>query len=153
MNAGQAHAEVNAHKQVKRRARAYYTLELLPSGQDAPCTDAILGRASRVIAAMLDPFPKVAGQGLARLRAAGLEVESGLCEAEAQLLNAPYLKLLATGQPYVHAKWAMTLDGKIATARHDSKWISNETSRVIHDPADACRILVGANSGGRMTCC
>ena len=63
-----------------------------------------------------------------------MEVETDLCEAEARLLNAPYLKLLSTGQPYVHAKWAMTLDGKIATARRDSKWISNETSRRwVHD--------------------
>ncbi len=58
-----------------------------------------------------------------------MEVETGLCEAEARLLNAPYLKLLSTGRPYVHAKWAMTLDGKIATAQGDSKWISNEASR------------------------
>src|SRR6202042_1213825 len=104
-------------------------------GKTPPCTDAIVrAGVSRVVAAMLDPFPQVAGQGVARLHAAGVEVETGLCEAEARLLNAPYLKLLSTGQPYVHAKWAMTLDGKIATARGDSKWISNETSRRwVHD--------------------
>jgi diaminohydroxyphosphoribosylaminopyrimidine deaminase/5-amino-6-(5-phosphoribosylamino)uracil reductase len=136
---GQAHAEVNAlHSaaEASRGAALYCTLEpCCHQGKTPPCTDAILRAGiARVIAAMLDPFPQVAGQGLAQLRAAGLEVESGMGEAEARLLNAPYLKLLATGQPYVHAKWAMTLDGKIATACHDSKWISNESSRRwVHD--------------------
>jgi diaminohydroxyphosphoribosylaminopyrimidine deaminase/5-amino-6-(5-phosphoribosylamino)uracil reductase len=78
---------------------------------------------------MTDPFPQVAGWGAAQLRAAGVDVEIGTCEAEARRLNAPYLKLLATGRPQVHAKWAMTLDGKIATRTGDSKWISNEASR------------------------
>jgi diaminohydroxyphosphoribosylaminopyrimidine deaminase/5-amino-6-(5-phosphoribosylamino)uracil reductase len=78
---------------------------------------------------MSDPFPQVAGKGAEILRAAGVAVEVGLCEAEARRLNAPYLKLLATGTPYVHAKWAMTLDGKIATRSGDSKWISGEASR------------------------
>jgi diaminohydroxyphosphoribosylaminopyrimidine deaminase/5-amino-6-(5-phosphoribosylamino)uracil reductase len=136
---GQAHAEVNALENAGERARGatlYCTLEpCCHQGKTPPCTDAILrAGVTRVIAAMLDPFPKVAAMGLARLRAAGLHVESGMCEAEARRLNAPYLKLLATGQPYVHAKWAMTLDGKIATACRDSKWISNETSRRwVHD--------------------
>lgn len=131
---GHAHAEVNALQkagEASRGATLYCTLEpCCHQGKTPPCTDAVLqAGVTRVITAMLDPFPQVAGQGMERLRAAGLEVESGLCEAEARLLNAPYLKLLATGQPYVHAKWAMSLDGKIATACHDSKWISNEASR------------------------
>jgi diaminohydroxyphosphoribosylaminopyrimidine deaminase / 5-amino-6-(5-phosphoribosylamino)uracil reductase len=78
---------------------------------------------------MHDPYPEVAGKGAAILQAAGVAVEFAVCEAEARRLNAPYLKLLATGQPYVHAKWAMTLDGKIATRTGDSKWISSESSR------------------------
>src|SRR2546423_3507776 len=78
---------------------------------------------------MADPFPKVAGGGVKILRDAGLEVYVGLCEAEARRLNAPYLKLLRTGRPWVHLKWAMTLDGKIATRTGDSKWISSEASR------------------------
>jgi diaminohydroxyphosphoribosylaminopyrimidine deaminase/5-amino-6-(5-phosphoribosylamino)uracil reductase len=78
---------------------------------------------------MADPFPKVAGGGLAILRDAGIEVSVGLCEHDAVALNAPYLKLLRTGRPWVHAKWAMTLDGKIATRTRDSKWISGEESR------------------------
>src|SRR5207247_11275040 len=69
------------------------------------------------------------GRGAEPLGAAGVRVDVGLCEAEARRLNAPYLKLLATGLPYVTAKWAMTLDGKIATRAGDSKWISNAASR------------------------
>ena len=89
---------------------------------------------ARVDAALADPFPQVAGRGAELLRAAGVVVEIGLCEAEARRQNAPYLKLLATGKPYVHLKWAMTLDGKIATRTGDSKWISGEESRrVVHE--------------------
>jgi diaminohydroxyphosphoribosylaminopyrimidine deaminase/5-amino-6-(5-phosphoribosylamino)uracil reductase len=83
----------------------------------------------RVVVAMADPFPQVAGGGLASLRDAGLEVAIGVCEAEAKRLNAPYLKLLRTGRPWVIVKWAMTLDGKIATRSGESKWISGEESR------------------------
>jgi diaminohydroxyphosphoribosylaminopyrimidine deaminase/5-amino-6-(5-phosphoribosylamino)uracil reductase len=131
---GQAHAEVvalAAAGEAARDATLYVTLEpCCHHGKTPPCTDAVL-RAGivRVVAAMADPFPQVAGKGAEQLRTAGIAVEFGLCEAEARRLNAPYLKLLATGQPYVHAKWAMTLDGKIATRSGDSKWISNEASR------------------------
>jgi diaminohydroxyphosphoribosylaminopyrimidine deaminase/5-amino-6-(5-phosphoribosylamino)uracil reductase len=83
---------------------------------------------------MADPFPRVAGGGLAQLRAAGIEVHVGVLEAEARALKAPYLKLLATGTPWVVAKWAMTLDGKIATRTGESKWISNDAARTrVHD--------------------
>ena len=112
-------------------ATLYVTLEpCCHHGKTPPCTDAVIAAGiTRVVAAMLDPFPQVAGQGAARLRQPGIAVEVGMCEQEARRLNAPYLKLLATGKPYVHAKWAMTLDGKIATASGDSRWISNEASR------------------------
>ncbi|CAN5444799.1 bifunctional diaminohydroxyphosphoribosylaminopyrimidine deaminase/5-amino-6-(5-phosphoribosylamino)uracil reductase RibD [soil metagenome] len=136
---GQAHAEINAITSAGAAARGatlYCTLEpCCHQGKTGPCTDAVIRAGiTRVVAAMLDPFPQVSGKGCAQLRAANIAVETGVCEAEARLLNAPYLKLLTTGQPYVHAKWAMTLDGKIATARGDSKWISNETSRRwVHD--------------------
>jgi diaminohydroxyphosphoribosylaminopyrimidine deaminase/5-amino-6-(5-phosphoribosylamino)uracil reductase len=131
---GEAHAEVNALAEAGPAARGstlYVTLEpCCHHGKTPPCTDAVLRAGiARVVAALADPFPQVAGRGAALLREAGVPVELGLGEAEARRQNAPYLKLLATGRPYVHAKWAMTLDGKIATRTGDSKWISNEQSR------------------------
>ena len=131
---GQAHAEVNALAEARARARGatlYVTLEpCCHHGKTPPCTDAVLrAGVSRVVAAMLDPFAKVSGKGVALLRAAGVAVNVGPEQAAAQRLNAPYLKLLTAGRPYVHAKWAMTLDGKIATRTGDSQWISNEESR------------------------
>jgi diaminohydroxyphosphoribosylaminopyrimidine deaminase / 5-amino-6-(5-phosphoribosylamino)uracil reductase len=131
---GGPHAEVNAFAaagEAARGATLYVTLEpCCHHGKTPPCTDAVLrAGVSRVVVAMSDPFPQVSGRGSEILRAAGLSVEVGLCEAEARRLNAPYLKLLSTGKPYVHLKWAMTLDGKIATRTGDSKWISNESSR------------------------
>ncbi len=131
---GGPHAEVVAFAAAGERARGgtlYVTLEpCCHSGKTPPCTDAVLrSGVSRVVVASVDPFPKVAGGGIGILRAAGLTVDVGLCDAELQSLNAPYLKLLSTGRPWVIAKWAMTLDGKIATRTGDSKWISNEESR------------------------
>jgi diaminohydroxyphosphoribosylaminopyrimidine deaminase/5-amino-6-(5-phosphoribosylamino)uracil reductase len=131
---GEAHAEINALDtagEAARGATLYVTLEpCCHLGKTPPCTEAVIGAGiRRVVAAMIDPFTKVAGGGMARLQAAGIEVEAGLGEADARRLNAPYLKLLTTGRPYVHAKWAMTLDGKIATRTGDSRWISNESSR------------------------
>ncbi|MFL5242261.1 MAG: bifunctional diaminohydroxyphosphoribosylaminopyrimidine deaminase/5-amino-6-(5-phosphoribosylamino)uracil reductase RibD [Gemmataceae bacterium] len=131
---GQAHAEVNALAaagEASRGATLYVTLEpCCHHGKTPPCTEALV-RAGirRVVAAMTDPFPQVAGRGCQFLREAGLEAVVGLAESEAQRLNAPYLKLLNTGRPYVHAKWAMSLDGKIATRTGDSKWISSEAAR------------------------
>jgi diaminohydroxyphosphoribosylaminopyrimidine deaminase/5-amino-6-(5-phosphoribosylamino)uracil reductase len=131
---GEAHAEVNALVAAGAAARGatlYVTLEpCCHHGKTPPCTDAILRAGiGRVVAAMADPFPQVGGQGAALLRAAGLNVDVGACAAQARRLNAPYLKLLAAGRPYVHAKWAMTLDGKIASRAGAARWISNETSR------------------------
>ena len=89
---------------------------------------------SRVVAAIRDPFPRVDGGGLALLRSAGLEVELGLLGEEAIALNAPYLKRVITGRPYVIAKWAMTLDGKTAVASGASQWISSQESRgLVHE--------------------
>jgi diaminohydroxyphosphoribosylaminopyrimidine deaminase/5-amino-6-(5-phosphoribosylamino)uracil reductase len=84
---------------------------------------------SLVVLAMIDPFPMVARRGIALLRDAGVEVTVGVCERDAQRLNAPYLKLIRTGRPWVHAKWAMTLDGKLAARTGDSRWVSGEESR------------------------
>ena len=130
---GGPHAEVHALAAAGAAARGatlYVTLEpCCHQGKTPPCTDAVLrAGVARVVAAMPDPFPAVAGKGAEQLRAAGVEVELGPGEAAARRLNAPYLKLLE-GRPYVHAKWAMTLDGKIATRSGDSKWVSNEASR------------------------
>src|SRR5437870_1698334 len=131
---GEAHAEVNALAQAGESACSatlYVTLEpCCHQGKTPPCTDAITRAGiQRVVAAMTDPFPQVAGQGAARLRQAGIAVDIGLKEKEARRLNAPYVKLLRTGRPYVHAKWAMTLDGKIATRTGDSRWITGEPAR------------------------
>lgn len=133
---GGPHAEIEALRVAGERARGatmYVNLEpCCHEGKTPPCTRAIIAAGvTRVVAAMRDPFPKVAGGGFAQLNSAGLTVEVGLHESEAEGLNAPYLKLLATGRPWVIAKWAMTLDGKIATAAGDSKWISGEKSRQI----------------------
>jgi diaminohydroxyphosphoribosylaminopyrimidine deaminase/5-amino-6-(5-phosphoribosylamino)uracil reductase len=131
---GGPHAEVNALVAAGESATAatlYVTLEpCCHHGKTPPCTDAVL-RAGirRVVAAMEDPFPPVAGRGATLLRERGMTVEIGLGEKEARRLNAPYLKLLAASRPYVHAKWAMTLDGKISTRTGDSRWISGEASR------------------------
>ena len=131
---GQAHAEVNALRAAGEAARdstLYVTLEPCSHfGKTPPCTEAVIrAGVRRVVAAMLDPFPQVAGRGAARLREAGVAVEVGTGEAEARRLNAPYLKHLRTGRPWVHAKWAMTLDGKIATRTGASKWITGDAAR------------------------
>jgi diaminohydroxyphosphoribosylaminopyrimidine deaminase / 5-amino-6-(5-phosphoribosylamino)uracil reductase len=117
-------------------------------GKTPPCTDALIqARPARVIAAMTDPFPQVAGQGLARLREAGIAVEAGLCEEDARRLNEPYLKRIATGLPWVIAKWAQTLDGRIADAGGGSRWISGERSRrlvhIIRGRVDAVMAGIG----------
>jgi diaminohydroxyphosphoribosylaminopyrimidine deaminase/5-amino-6-(5-phosphoribosylamino)uracil reductase len=136
---GEAHAEVNAFVQAGEKARGGTLIVTLEPcchwGKTPPCTDAVLrSGVRRVVVATADPFPKVAGGGLQILRDAGIEVQVGLCEPEARRLNAPYLKLQHTGRPWVHLKWAMTLDGKIATRTGDSKWISGEASRrAVHE--------------------
>ena len=136
---GAAHAEVEALRLAGPRARGatlYVTLEpCCHWGKTPPCSPAVAAAGiRRVVTAMRDPFPQIAGGGLAELAAAGIEVQEGVLEPEARRLNAPYLKLLATGRPWVLAKWAMTLDGKIATRTGESRWISNALSRQrVHD--------------------
>ncbi len=149
---GGSHAEVHALNMAGLLAKGttlYVTLEPCSHwGKTPPCTDAIIrAGVRRVVAAMADPFPAAAG-GARKLREAGIEVTLGVLESEAQRLNAPYLTLVATGRPFVHAKWAMSLDGKIATRTGDSKWISGaESRRVVHQlrgRMDA--IIVGAGA-------
>ncbi len=153
---GGAHAEVEALAIAGARAEgATMVVTLEPcchQGKTPPCTRAIIeARLRRVVVAQRDPFAEVAGRGIAEMESAGIEVEVGLLEAEARRLNAPYLKLLGTGRPWVLAKWAMTLDGKIATRTGSSRWISGDESRkVVHalrGRVDA--ILVGRGTQAR----
>lgn len=133
---GGPHAEVvalEAAGEAARGATLYVTLEPCSHhGKTPPCVDAVLrAGVARVVAAHRDPFPRVAGGGFARLREAGVDVTAGVLAREAAALNAPYLKRLSTGRPYVTAKWAMTLDGKTAVADGDSRWISSPESRAL----------------------
>jgi diaminohydroxyphosphoribosylaminopyrimidine deaminase/5-amino-6-(5-phosphoribosylamino)uracil reductase len=136
---GGPHAEVEALAVAGSRASGatmYVTLEpCCHQGQTPPCSEAIIAAGlGRVVAAHLDPFPAVQGGGIARLRAAGIEAEVGLLEPEARQLNAPYLKLMSRQRPWLIAKWAMTLDGKLATRAGHSRWISGEASRrIVHE--------------------
>ncbi len=130
---GGPHAEIEALRVCDdpQGATAFVTLEPCSHhGKTPPCTAGLISvGVSRVVAAMEDPFPQVAGAGLAELRAAGIETAVGICRDEAIELNAPYLKRVRTGCPWVIAKWAMTLDGRIATVAGESQWITGEASR------------------------
>jgi diaminohydroxyphosphoribosylaminopyrimidine deaminase/5-amino-6-(5-phosphoribosylamino)uracil reductase len=133
---GGSHAEIQAITSAGPRAAGatlFVTLEpCCHEGKTGSCAAAILRAGIRkVVAACRDPFHKVDGQGFAVLRAGGVEIEEGLLADEARELTAPFRKLVERREPWVHAKWAMSLDGKIATANGDSRWISNETSRAI----------------------
>jgi diaminohydroxyphosphoribosylaminopyrimidine deaminase/5-amino-6-(5-phosphoribosylamino)uracil reductase len=133
---GGPHAEVDALRSLPdialaRGATAFVTLEpCCHTGKTPPCSDALIRAGfARVVVAIADPFPKVNGGGLAQLRNAGIQTEVGVCQREASKLSAAYLKRVRTGRPWVIAKWAMTLDGRIATITGDSRWISGEVSR------------------------
>lgn len=137
MRAGEAHAEVHAlqnsaAEQVKA-ATAYVTLEPCShQGRTAACCDALIDAGvSRVVVAMQDPNPQVAGQGLARLQEAGITVECGLMQAQAEALNPGFLMRMREGRPYVRCKLAMSLDGRTAMASGESQWITAEAAR--HD--------------------
>lgn len=133
---GGAHAEVEALNEAGEAARGatmFVTLEpCCHQGKTPPCVDAVVNSGvKRVIVAQRDPFPRVDGGGIRILQESGIEVEVGVCAEQARALNAPYLKLVTGGMPWVIAKWAMTLDGKIATRAGNSRWISNEASRAV----------------------
>lgn len=130
------HAQTLGHTNLLSAATAYVTLEpCCHHGKTPPCTEALLASGvRRVVVAMQDPFAQVAGQGIEQLREAGIEVTTGVELQAAQRLNAPYLKRLRTGRPWVIGKWAMSLDGKIATRTGDSQWISGPESRTaVHE--------------------
>ncbi len=131
---GGPHAEVVALASAGPKARGaelFVTLEpCCHHGKTPPCTDAILAAGvRRVVAAVADPFPEVSGRGLAALKEAGLEVVVGVGELRARRLNGAFFKRQRTGLPLVIAKWAMTLDGRLAAADGSSRWISSEDSR------------------------
>ena len=132
--AGEPHAEVHALRQAGDRARAataYVTLEPCSHhGRTPPCADALLkAGVARVVAAMVDPNPKVAGQGMALLEQAGIETAIGLLETEARQLNPGFISRHTRGRPYVRCKMAMSLDGRTALANGESKWITGEAAR------------------------
>jgi diaminohydroxyphosphoribosylaminopyrimidine deaminase/5-amino-6-(5-phosphoribosylamino)uracil reductase len=151
--AGEPHAEVEALAAAGERARgATLYLNLEPCchhGRTPPCADAVMAAGvARVVASHLDPNPRVSGRGFARLREAGVEVEVGALAREAAALNLPFLTAKALGRPAVTLKWAMSLDGKIATAAGESRWISSEAGRKwaleLREEHDA--ILVGSGT-------
>ncbi|MEL0168298.1 MAG: bifunctional diaminohydroxyphosphoribosylaminopyrimidine deaminase/5-amino-6-(5-phosphoribosylamino)uracil reductase RibD [Pseudomonadaceae bacterium] len=134
VRAGEGHAEVNALAQAGDKARgatAYVTLEPCSHfGRTPPCADALVkAGVSRVVAAMQDPNPQVAGNGLNRLREAGIDVSCGLLEAQAQALNPGFIKRMQQGLPWVRVKLAMSLDGRTAMASGESKWITGPAAR------------------------
>lgn len=134
VRAGEGHAEVNALGQAGEQARgatAYVTLEPCSHfGKTPPCADALVNAGvSRVVVAMQDPNPQVAGQGLQRLRDAGIEVVSGVLEGEAQQLNPGFIKRMQQGLPWVRLKLAMSLDGRTAMASGESQWITGPQAR------------------------
>ena len=133
---GGPHAVATALAAAGDRARgATLVVTLEPCchhGKTPPCTAAIVAAGIvRVVIAASDPFPAVAGGGIAALRAAGISVETGLLEAEALRLTAPYRTLVTTGTPWVIAKWAATADGRAALAPGADRWISSPESRAV----------------------
>ncbi len=147
---GGPHAEVFALRQAGVKARgatAYVTLEPCNYfGKTPPCTEALIrAGVRRVVASALDPNPRVNGGGLKRLIEAGLDATAGLCADEGEELIAPFRTLTLHGRPHVIAKWAQSLDGKIASASGESKWLSGEASRrQVHElRARVDAILVG----------
>lgn len=151
---GGPHAEVQALDSAPdiesvREATAYVTLEpCCHHGKTPPCTDALV-RAGirRVVVATEDPFPRVAGGGLKQLRDQGIDVTVGILEKQAKQLLAPYLKLTCTAQPWVIAKWAMTIDGRIATRTGSSQWITGDAARkevhILRGRVDAIAVGMG----------
>src|SRR3954447_9236323 len=150
---GGAHAEIGALSQAGDRARnatVYVTLEPCSHhGRTGPCADALVeAGVRRVVVGIEDPDPHVAGAGIAKLRAAGIDVSVGVCETQIREQLAPYLKHRTTGRPYVVLKMASTLDGRTAAPDATSQWITGEEARVDAHRlrADSDAILVGAGT-------
>lgn len=150
--AGEPHAEIFALREAGERARGatlYVTLEpCCHHGRTGPCCTAIVAAGiARVVAAVVDPNPRVAGQGLAQLRQSGIDVEIGLCAAEGRWLIAPFAKHILTGLPHVTLKGGMTLDGQLATANGQSQWITGSEARAfahrLRQRCDAVMVGIG----------
>ncbi|UCC96538.1 MAG: bifunctional diaminohydroxyphosphoribosylaminopyrimidine deaminase/5-amino-6-(5-phosphoribosylamino)uracil reductase RibD [Phycisphaerales bacterium] len=155
---GGPHAEINALEDCQslgvrpNGATMYVTLEPCSHhGKTPPCTQALIAAGiARIFVAMTDPSEHANGRGIEQLREAGIEVHTGICETEARLLNAPFVKYSATGKCWVTLKWAQTIDGKLAWAQKsdEQRWISNELSRRdVHKLRRRTQaILVGINT-------
>jgi diaminohydroxyphosphoribosylaminopyrimidine deaminase / 5-amino-6-(5-phosphoribosylamino)uracil reductase len=150
MRAGEPHAEIHALAQAGAQAQGatvYVTLEpCCHQGRTPPCTDTLIeAGVARVVAAMIDPNPNVAGQGLARLAAAGIATENGVLQAQAEALNAGFIMRMRERRPYVRCKLAMSVDGRTAMASGESKWITSDAARedVQRLRASSAAILTG----------
>lgn len=150
---GEAHAEIHAINEGKancKGATLYVSMEpCAHHGKTAPCVDAIIKSGiTKVVTTVIDPNPITSGKGIHKLKEAGIEVTLGVMESQATRLNSPFFKLMQKGLPYVIVKWAMSLDGKIATQTGNSRWITSEESRTyvhkIRGQVDG--ILVGINT-------
>lgn len=132
--AGESHAEVNAIKDAGLQAKgstAYVSLEPCSHfGSTPPCANALIQAGIvRVVSAMKDPNPEVSGSGFGLLQKAGIQVESGLLESQAQALNLGFMKRMTTKRPFVRIKMAMSVDGRTAMASGESKWITGSAAR------------------------
>jgi diaminohydroxyphosphoribosylaminopyrimidine deaminase/5-amino-6-(5-phosphoribosylamino)uracil reductase len=150
LKAGEPHAEIFALRQAGLAAKgadAYVTLEPCNHhGRTPPCVDALINAGiKRVVVAMQDPNPLVAGNGLKRLLAQGIKVETGLMEADAWALNPGFISRMTRGMPYVRSKIAASLDGRTALKNGKSLWITAEAARldVQHWRAQSCAIITG----------
>jgi diaminohydroxyphosphoribosylaminopyrimidine deaminase/5-amino-6-(5-phosphoribosylamino)uracil reductase len=148
--AGEPHAEVHALRAAGERARGatvYVSLEPCSHhGRTPPCTDALIAaRVARVVAAMQDPNPRVAGTGLVQLRAAGVETDAGVLATEARELNIGFVSRMTRGRPWVRMKIAASLDGKTALSNGESQWITGADARRDGHRlrARACAVLTG----------
>ena len=148
--AGEAHAEVAALKragELAAGATAYVSLEPCSHhGRTAPCTDALIAaKVTRVVAAMQDPNPRVAGSGLARLRAAGIVTQAGILETEARELNLGFVSRMTRARPWLRLKIAASLDGRTALKNGVSQWITGPEARRDghHWRARSCAVMTG----------
>ena len=153
LRAGEHHAEIDALRQAGEKARGadvYVTLEPCSHyGRTPPCANALIqAGVKRVVAAMQDPNPEVAGSGLKLLDAAGIKTACGLMQQEAQELNPGFIKRMTHGMPYVRSKIAASLDGRTALGNGISQWITGEAARadVQHWRARSCAMLTGSST-------